>query len=96
MTEHDSELEPLIVLESKCKVTLPNVVREDREALRLMYHQVGDLLAEHEHDEWMIQDIEHRLGGLSCDLIDGAVERMADAALFPDLAAKAKAKEDAD
>ncbi len=69
---------PRVKVECDCEVTvtLPDWVRNDLGMLRWLHHRVVDLLASHDHADWMIQDIEDRLGALSSDLIDDAVNNL--------------------
>lgn len=41
-----------------------------------LHQQVVDLLACHDHTDWMIQDVENRLGAASYDLIDDVVNEL--------------------
>ncbi len=64
---------PIVKGDLDCEVTLPDWIRTDVRMLRWLHHRVVDLLACHDHTDWMIQDIEDRLGALSFDMVDDAV-----------------------
>jgi hypothetical protein len=78
--------QPPVEVKCDCEVdvTLPEWVRNDLRMVRWLHHRVVDLLADHGHTAWMIQDVEDRLGALSGDLIDDAItELVAEASTQP-------------
>ncbi len=84
MAEHETESNPdkaIVAFDGDCEVTLPDRVRNDIRMLRWLQHRVVDLMASLGHAGLMIQDVENRLGVLSSDMVEDAVNDLVREAL---------------
>ena len=66
-------LQPEVELDGRFSVELPDSVRHDLSLMRWLSHRIVDLLTRHNHIEWLVRDVEHRLGSLSASLAEDAI-----------------------